>query len=112
MSCAKDDSFCQCSGPPTVLKIIPVTLPLRYLCMSTLLPQPVPKLNFGAPSPDRHRANLRAYVWNLTKEWLLRGAIEPDDEMLASDLAGPGFHEGEHQPASSTAAMGQDPGRV
>jgi len=28
----------------------------------------------------------------LQKEWLLRGAIISDDEKLASDLAGPGYH--------------------
>lgn len=50
------------------------------------------EINFGAASPDRHQANMRAYLWNLQKEWLLRGAISADDEKPASDLAGPGFH--------------------
>lgn len=54
--------------------------------------QNVIEVNFGAASPDRHQANMRAYMWNLQKEWLLRGAILADDEKLASDLAGPGFH--------------------
>jgi hypothetical protein len=35
---------------------------------------------------------MRAYMWNLQTEWLLRSAISEDDENLASDLAGPGFH--------------------
>jgi hypothetical protein len=52
----------------------------------------VVEINFGAASPDRHQANMRAYMWNLGKGWLLRGAIEAEDEKLASDLGGPGFH--------------------
>jgi hypothetical protein len=52
----------------------------------------VVEINFGAASPDRHQANMRAYMWNLQKEWLLRGAIEAEDEKLASDLGAPGFH--------------------
>ena len=50
------------------------------------------EINFGAASPDRHQANMRAYMWNLGKDWLLRGAISADDEKLASDLGAPGFH--------------------
>jgi hypothetical protein len=50
------------------------------------------EVNFGAASPDRHQANMRAYMWNRQKEWLLRGAISADDEKLASDLGAPGFH--------------------
>jgi hypothetical protein len=34
---------------------------------------------------------MRAYMWDKVKDWLLHGAI-PDDEKLASDLAGPGYH--------------------
>jgi hypothetical protein len=29
------------------------------------------EVNFGTASPDRHQANMRAYMWNLQKEWLL-----------------------------------------
>jgi hypothetical protein len=50
------------------------------------------EVNFGAPSPDCHQANMRAYMWNLQKEWLLHGAISADDEKLAADLSGPGYH--------------------
>lgn len=50
------------------------------------------EVNFGAASPDRHQANMRAYMWNQQKEWLLRGAISADDEKLAADLGAPGFH--------------------
>jgi hypothetical protein len=52
----------------------------------------VVEVNFGAPSPDRHQANMRAYMWNLEKEWLLHGAIPADDEKLALDLGSPGAH--------------------
>jgi hypothetical protein len=48
------------------------------------------EVNFGSPSPDRHQANVRAYIWNKCKEWLPRGAIDPTDEKLALDLSGPG----------------------
>jgi hypothetical protein len=51
----------------------------------------VREINFGAPSPDRHQANMRAYMWNRMKEWLLRGAI-PSDNVLETDLTGPGYH--------------------
>ena len=45
-----------------------------------------------APAPDHHQANMRAYMWNLTKEWLLHGAIPANDEKLALDLEAPGYH--------------------
>jgi hypothetical protein len=50
------------------------------------------EVNFGGASLDRHQANMRAYMWNATKEWLPHGAIPADDEKLALDLAGPGAH--------------------
>jgi hypothetical protein len=50
------------------------------------------EVNFGGPSRDAHQANLRAYMWNQLKEWLPKGAIPKDDERLATDLGGPGFH--------------------
>jgi hypothetical protein len=49
------------------------------------------EINFGGPSPDFHQANLRAYMWNRTKDWLQQGAIL-DDEQFASQLAAPGYH--------------------
>lgn len=52
----------------------------------------VHEVNFGGPSRDVHQANLRAYMWNQVKEWLPKGAIPKDDERLATDLGGPGFH--------------------
>jgi hypothetical protein len=51
----------------------------------------VREVNFGAPSPDRHQANMRAYMWHRMKEWLLKGAI-PSDVTLEADLTGPGYH--------------------
>lgn len=44
------------------------------------------EVNFVAPSSDRHRANMRAYMWNLRKGWLLRGAISADDGVLSVRL--------------------------
>jgi hypothetical protein len=49
------------------------------------------EINFGAPGPDRHAANQRAYMWNRMKDWLLSGAI-PRDVELETDLGGPGYH--------------------
>jgi hypothetical protein len=51
----------------------------------------VQEVNFGAPSHDRHQANMRAYMWSRMKEWLLKGAI-PADNILETDLTGPGYH--------------------
>ncbi|MGO9270814.1 MAG: terminase [Terriglobia bacterium] len=48
------------------------------------------EVNFGAPSLDRHQANMRAYMWNQVREWLPHGAIPAEDEKLALDLSGPG----------------------
>jgi hypothetical protein len=48
--------------------------------------------NFGLThTPDRTKANMRAYMWDKMKDWLLHGAIETD-EKIAMDLAGPGYH--------------------
>jgi hypothetical protein len=52
----------------------------------------VVEVNFGAPSSDHHQANMRAYMWNLMKEWLLHGALPAEDEKLAPDLGSPGAH--------------------
>ena len=51
----------------------------------------VQEINFGAPSLDRHMANMRSYMWSRMKEWLERGAI-PNDVLLETDLTGPGYH--------------------
>jgi hypothetical protein len=51
----------------------------------------VHEISFGGPSRDRHQANMRAYMWFRLKEWLGKAAI-PDEEGLAGQLAGPGYH--------------------
>jgi hypothetical protein len=52
----------------------------------------VVEVNFGGASPDRHQANMRAYMWHRMKEWLDRGAIPADDVVLETDLTAPGSH--------------------
>lgn len=49
------------------------------------------EVNFGAPSPDPHCLNMRAYMWMKAKEHMLLGSIADDDE-LCSQLALPGYH--------------------
>ena len=48
----------------------------------------VQEVNFGANSPDRHQANMRAYMWNKLRDWLEHGAIA-SDVTLENDLTGP-----------------------
>lgn len=48
----------------------------------------VQEVNFGANSPDRHQANMRAFMWNKLRDWLEFGAI-PSDNILENDLTGP-----------------------
>ena len=48
----------------------------------------VVEVNFGAASPDRHQANMRAYMWNKLRDWLEHGAIVTD-QVLENDLIGP-----------------------
>jgi len=52
----------------------------------------VQEVNFGGPSPDRHEANMRAYMWRRMKDWLERGAIPADDVVLETDITAPGSH--------------------
>lgn len=52
----------------------------------------VVEINFGGKSPDIHQGNMRAYMWNKCKDWLVTGALDPKDDKMAADLAGPGFH--------------------
>ena len=52
----------------------------------------VVEVRFGAESLDHHQANLRGYMYNRMKEWLLTGALDPKDSQLEIDLTGPGFH--------------------
>ena len=48
----------------------------------------VQEVNFGANAPDRHQANMRAYMWNKLRDWLEHGAIV-SDTVLENDLTGP-----------------------
>lgn len=60
----------------------------------------VEEVRFGGDSPDRHQANMRAYMWSRMKEWLSNGAIPPAGssggaawmDMLETDLTAPGYH--------------------
>lgn len=52
----------------------------------------VMEVNFGAPSPDPHQANMRAYMWHASKEWLPTGIIPAGDQRLATDACGAGYH--------------------
>jgi len=45
----------------------------------------VHEVNFGGESPNQHQANMRAYMWNAMKDWLLKGAIPTDSEMAERD---------------------------
>jgi hypothetical protein len=46
--------------------------------------------NFGlVHTPDRTKANMRAYMWDKMKDWLLHGAIETDEKMAADLAAAP-----------------------
>lgn len=52
----------------------------------------VQEVRFGSDSPNWNQANLRAYMWNEMKEWLMNGAIDPKDVKLETDLTAPGYH--------------------
>ena len=52
----------------------------------------VMEVNFGGKSPDQHQENMRAYMWAQMKEWLRRGALDPQDVKLEIDLTAPGWH--------------------
>ena len=50
----------------------------------------VAETNFGSQSIDIHQANMRAYMWQRMKDWLIHGSIDRDQQ-LEIDLTGPGF---------------------
>lgn len=52
----------------------------------------VVEVNFGGESADPMCANKRAEMAKKCKDWLLKGAIDPRDHRLATDLTNPGFH--------------------
>ncbi len=53
------------------------------------------EIQFGAASPDRHDANMRAYIWRRMREWLGRGMVDADAQ-LEADLTGPGYGHDKH----------------
>lgn len=52
----------------------------------------VEEISFGSTPPDRHQANMRAYMWNSMKDWLNTGAIPERDTELEIGLTSPGYH--------------------
>lgn len=51
------------------------------------------EVSFGGRSPDKHYANMRAFMYGKKlKDWLSQGAIDPEDKLLAAQLTSPGFH--------------------
>jgi hypothetical protein len=49
------------------------------------------EVDFGLThTPDRAKANMRAYMWDRMKDWLLKGAI-PEEEKMLLDLSSPGY---------------------
>jgi hypothetical protein len=53
----------------------------------------VQEISFGGKSPDPRYGNMRAFMWGKQlKDWLSKGAIDPNDKNLARDLIAPGFH--------------------
>jgi hypothetical protein len=54
------------------------------------------EIRFGAESPDSHCANMRAFMWSRMREWLRAACIDPGDERLAQDFAGPGYKINAH----------------
>jgi hypothetical protein len=51
---------------------------------------------FGGESPDPQCANMRAYIWKKTREWLkigcIPGGMDPVAVRLETDLTGPGYY--------------------
>lgn len=58
----------------------------------------VHEVSFGGESPDPHQANMRAYMWQRMKDWLMNGSIpkdslgDRDGERLSAQLGLPGYH--------------------
>ncbi len=49
------------------------------------------QVQFGASSPDPKQANMRAYIWQKTKEWLQAGGAIDTSPELEADLTGPEY---------------------
>ena len=52
----------------------------------------VTEVQFGGECPSPYQANMRAYMWNRMKDWLVTGTIAKDDRRLEADLMAPGYH--------------------
>lgn len=54
------------------------------------------EVSFGAQSPEsQHDANYRAYMWRMSKEWCLHGALPAkgaDAERMETQATAPGYH--------------------
>lgn len=49
------------------------------------------EVNFGKRSPTKGYANMRAYMWDSVRKWLLRGGVLPKNDGLMVDLATPTY---------------------
>lgn len=50
----------------------------------------VTEVQFGGEPPDPKFLNMRSFMWGKLRDWLPRGAIDPDPR-LEQDLTGPGY---------------------
>lgn len=53
--------------------------------------QNVVEVNFGKRSPRKGYANMRAFMWDNVRKWLLRGGRLPKNDALLVDLATPTY---------------------
>jgi len=66
--------------------------PIIQRLIDTGYDKEVIEVNFGGPSPDKHFARMRPFMWGRMKDWLERGGIDATDTRLETDLGGPGYH--------------------
>lgn len=59
---------------------------LRQLGFSNVI-----EVNFGKRSPRKGYANMRAYMWDSLRKWILRGGVLPRNDSLMIDLATPTY---------------------
>ena len=45
-------------------------------------------ISFAGESPDPACKNMRAYMWESMRKWLLKGGAYPDDQVMQDDLTG------------------------
>lgn len=53
--------------------------------------QNIIEVNFGRRSPRKGYSNMRAFMWDSVRKWLLRGGVLPKNDALMVDLATPTF---------------------